>query len=71
MTPIQKRIIFIQLQIFDFIIKFWAHIIEKICAPVYIYYRLQNNGAMLLQHLFHGDAFSNLNFNKVKSYINV
>ena len=61
----------IQLQIFDSIIGFWAHIIEKIWGSVSIYFPLQNNGAAFLRRLLNRHAFLDLDLDKVRSFINL
>lgn len=38
MAQIRKKFILIQLQLLDFIMRFSAYIIEKICGLVSIYY---------------------------------
>lgn len=57
----------IQLHILDSIMGFRAHMMEKIHSLVGIHYKLQNNGAALLQRLSGGHAFLDPDLDKVQS----
>ncbi len=55
----------IQLQIFDSIMWFQAHMMKKIRGLVSIHYQLQNNSAVLLHRLSDGHAFLNPDLDQV------
>lgn len=57
----------IQLEIFDSIMGFRAHMIEKNRSLVGVYYQLQNNGAVLFHCLSNGHTFLDPDLDKVWS----
>ncbi len=64
-ASIIKTVMLIQLQIFDSIMGFRAHMMDKIQGLVGIHYQLQNNGAALLRRLSDGYAFLDPDLDKV------
>ncbi len=63
-APIIKTVMLIQLQILDSIMRFRAHMMEKIWGLVGIHYPLHNNGTALLRRLYDGYAFLDSDLDK-------
>lgn len=61
----RKTIILIQLQIRDSMMRFCAHMMQKIQALIRIYYQLQNYNVVYLYYLPNRHMFLDLDFDKV------